>query len=70
MSHKRKAITIHVVQIGETAWVWELRDLEGALMSYSGSDGEFEVFAGYPAAFGDACMHARNYVDNLARMES
>lgn len=56
----RFAITIHVIQIGETGWVWELRNLDGSLFTDSTRDGEYGCFANPIEAFDDATENARD----------
>lgn len=61
----RLAITIHVIQIGETGWAWELRNLDGSLFTESPHDGEYGCFANPTEAFDDASENARDRFNQL-----
>lgn len=48
-------IKITIDQIGETAWIWEVRSRSQArVYACSGSDGEFGCFASMDSAYNDA----------------
>lgn len=48
------AIMIRVIKIGATAYTWELRDPNGALVTDAGRDGSYGCFAAARDAFDDA----------------
>ena len=57
--NRRFALAINVIQIGKTAWAWELRNADGSLFTDSAKVGEYAVFADPIKAFDDASENAR-----------